>query len=82
MAEFWQLISIFVCLTGFLIAGGLLLIRGEPLSGAIARGVVVAVVLYVIQRVLGGILVAVTDSDSAVTVKPTADGEDPKALRN
>jgi membrane protein implicated in regulation of membrane protease activity len=82
MQEFWQLVSLLVCLAGFLITGGFLLLRGDSLLVAVIRAVISFAVLYVVQKVLGAILTGVTGSGSPTQVKPPERSEEERAGRN
>ena len=69
MQGFWQLFSILISLLGFAITGALLLVRGDSLALAAVKAVAAFVALYIVQRMLGGILIAVAGSGLRIPSK-------------
>jgi|GEM_PF-2822495 len=69
MAEFWRLVTIMICLVGFLATGCVLLARGETLFLAVLRAVSVFVGLFVVQKLLGAILVFAVGYKSAPSAR-------------
>ncbi len=55
MGDFYQLLSLVISLVGFTIVAGKLLMDGECLLVAVGKGVLVFVVLWVAQVVLGSV---------------------------
>ena len=76
MQGFWRLISILICLSGFLIAGGVSLVRGESFFIAVVKAVLAFTALHVVENVLGGILVAVTGSSPGAVITPESRAEE------
>ncbi len=56
MKGFWQLISAMISLTAFVVIGGLLLLKGEPIDQVGLRAVAAAFVLWIVLGTLGKIL--------------------------
>ena len=82
MYGFWRLISFFICLSGFLIAGGILLFRGESFLMAVVRAIAAFAVLYIVQNMLGAILLAVVDTNAPVSISPANEADELQAQRN
>lgn len=82
MHDFWKLISLFIGLGAFLITGVILLVQGESLQVAIVKAVVAFIALSVVQNMLGGILVAVTDSRQTQDNRTSLDREAAKPVQN
>lgn len=59
MNDLWRLISILLSLTGFAVTGGVLLVQGESLPVLIVKAILVFVVLYAAQSLMGAIYAAV-----------------------
>jgi hypothetical protein len=61
VSEFWKLISVLLCLAGFLITGGGLLLQGTSFVEATVKATIALIVLYVLLRIVGSILVSMAD---------------------
>lgn len=56
---FWQMVSLFVALIGFLVTGAVLLMRGEILLMAVVKSLGVFVGLSMFLKLLGALWVAI-----------------------
>jgi exosortase/archaeosortase len=52
MKEFWRFISILISLSGFLVVGAVLLLRGEGFTTTVVRAVTTFAALWVVLGVL------------------------------
>ncbi|MDO8683925.1 MAG: hypothetical protein Q7N50_10645, partial [Armatimonadota bacterium] len=77
MQDFWRLMSILVCLSGFAVTGGLLLYRGESLTLAIIKAIGAFVGLYVVFKTLGDILMSATGFEPRSSKKKESTEETP-----
>lgn len=65
MQGFWRLISIFISLIGFAIAGVVPLVKGDPFEIAVFKAICAFVVLYTLQSALGAVLFAAVNSEAS-----------------
>jgi len=56
MREFWRLISLLVCIVGFLLVGTVMLCRGESLLTAALTAIAAFAVLWIAQGFLRALL--------------------------
>jgi hypothetical protein len=82
MHDFWKLISLFLGLGAFMLTGVILLIQGESLQVAVIKAIVAFVALFVVQNLLGGILVAVTDSHQSQEQNASLDHDKAHPVQN
>ena len=82
MQGFWQLFSILISLLGFIITGALLLVRGDSLAFAAVKAIAAFVALYIAQRMLGGILIAVAGSGLRIPSKSAVKTQENEAAEN
>jgi hypothetical protein len=68
--EFWRLITCLVSLAGFMVVTGSLLVRGDCLFWAVGRGVLVFLVLWVVQNLLGQLLGLVACAEPSQKASP------------
>lgn len=82
MRDFWRLISLFLGLGAFLITGIILLMEGESFHVAIVKAVLAFVSLFVVQNMLGEILVAAADSHQSGLQKTPSPQDNSKVVQN
>lgn len=77
--EFWRLITCLVSLAGFVVVTASLLVSGENILWAVGRGVIVFLVLWVVQNLLGQILGLVACAESSQKASPERERQQRKS---